>query len=317
MKALVVSSLSGPDALELKDVPDPQPGPGEVIVAVEAAGINFADTLQSRGLYPSGPKPPYIPGLEFAGVIENTQNRVMGFSGGRACAQRLTANPAQLFPIPDQWSFVEAAAFPVNYFTAYFAYELAGLLEGGKGKRVLIHAAAGGVGTAAVALGHLLGVETIGTASSDEKLARLKPLGLTHAINYKSVDYEAAVKEITQGKGVHGAFDMLGGEHTARTTRCLAPLGQIVIYGLATGSPPEFDFLAMFTRNASAHAFWLSPLLSYRERVLAAWKRLSEWIAQGSLRPIVGAELPLARSADGYRMLLERRNFGKVVLTTR
>src|SRR4051794_138960 len=163
MKAILVSHRGGPEALELREVPDPQPRAdrNEVVIDVEAAGVNFADTLQTQGTYPLGPRPPYIPGLEFAGTIAGTSQRVMGFTSTGSYAEKVAVSKTALLPIPGDWSAAQAAAFPVNYFTAYFGYWMAGMLanspspavSGKKQKRVLIHAVAGGVGTAAVEIG--------------------------------------------------------------------------------------------------------------------------------------------------------------------
>jgi NADPH:quinone reductase len=174
---------------------------------------------------------------------------------------------------------------------------------------------AGGVGTAAVEIGRLLGLDMFGTSSSDEKLRKVKELGLQHGINYRTQDYETVIAEATQGRGVHAVLEMLGGEHTAKGTRCLGDMGHIIVYGLATGQSPQFDFMAMFQKNLSAHALWLTPLTAHPEMMRPAWKQLSHWAEEGKLRPVVGTQLPLERAAEAHRMLLERRNYGKVVLT--
>jgi NADPH2:quinone reductase len=165
MKAIVVPKRGGPDVLELREAPEPVPNPAknEVLVDIEAAGVNFADTVQTQGMYPHGPRPPYIPGMEFAGHLHDSpSDRVMGFTPTGAYAERVAVNKRALMKVPDGWSAAEAAAFPVNYFTAYFGYWMAGLADpaanakAGRKKRVLIHAVAGGVGTAAVEMGKAL-----------------------------------------------------------------------------------------------------------------------------------------------------------------
>lgn len=312
MKAIVATRTGGPEVLQLQEIPDPQPREGEVVVRVEAAGVNFADTMQTRGLYPGGPPPPFVPGLEFAGTVEGTGERVMGFAAGGTYAERIAIPQSAVMPYPAAWSPAEAAAFLVNYLTAYFAYWMANVTPG---ERVLIQAAAGGVGTAAVQLADAFGVETYGTASSDEKLAKLKELGLDHPINYKSVDYEQKVMELTNGEGVDAVFEMLGGEHTVKAVRLLRPLGRVIIYGSATGAAPQFDFLQMFQRNASVHTLWITPLARDRDKMQQAMDDLISWAEAGRYRPIVGHTLPLAQAADAHRMLLERRNYGKIVLT--
>jgi NADPH2:quinone reductase len=233
-----------------------------------------------------------------------------------AFAEKVAARTELLWPVPEAWSAEEGAAFPVTYFTAYFAYWKAGLLEKSPGPtpRVLIHAVAGGVGTAAVQIGKLLGVEMYGTSSSEEKLARVKSLGLQHGINYKQRDYEEAIKELTNGEGVDAVFEMLGGEHVAKSVRCLRDFGRVIVYGAATGEKTNLDPRILYAKGASVHGLWLSTLSQHRELMQAAWKQLSAWTSAGHLRPVVGAVLPLEKAEEAYRLLMERKNFGKVVL---
>src|SRR5512146_2726553 len=193
MKAIVATDLGGPEGLAVRDVPQPEPAEGELLVKIEAAGINFADLLGIAGRYAGGPKPPYIPGREFAGTVVETGERVMGYAEQGAFGEYIAAQPHRVWPAPPQFSTVQAAAFPVNFLTAGFVYWLAGL--SGKWYRdrvrfperrrplVLIHAVAGGVGTAAVQIGKVLGSVTYGTSSIDAKLQGAFALGLDHAIN--------------------------------------------------------------------------------------------------------------------------------------
>ena len=318
MKAIVIQRFGGPEVLKLQEVADPQPQPGEVLVRVQAAGVNFADVMMAQGGYPGTPAPPVIAGREFAGVVEGSGERVMGYTQMSGFAEKVAAPRKLLWPQPMSWSAPEAAAFPVNYFTAYLAYWEAGLAEvapAGRRPRVLIHAVAGGVGTAAVQLGKILGVETYGTSSSDEKLARVKELGLDHGINYKQVDYESAVQKLTGGEGVDAVFEMLGGEHTAKSLRCLRDFGRVILYGTATGQQPKFDTRSMYAKASSVHGLWLTKL-SLKENIMRpAWGRMSGWIKEGKLRPVVGHVLPLERAGDAFRLMLERKNYGKIVLT--
>lgn len=335
MHAIIVNRRGGPETLEYKDVSAPEPDTmqDEVLIDVKAAGVNFADTMQTQGTYPTGPRPPFTPGLEFAGVIHGSDERVMGFCtpelGRGSYASRLVARRSQLFPVPDDWTYAEAAAFPINYFTAYFAYWMAGYTTPSpspapatavnQDRNVLIHAVAGGVGTAAVQIGRMLSVEMYGTSSSDEKLSHARALGLDHAINYKRVDYEQEINRLTNGVGVNAVFEMLGGEHTAKSTRCLSEFGKLIIYGTATGAPPQFDFMSMFQRNAKVQALWLTPIARHPSLMREAWQRMMEWAKdeiRGALRPVVGHELPLDQAAAAHRLLLERKNYGKVVLST-
>ena len=327
MKALVITSLAGPHALAIQDVPEPKPKPGQSISRVFAGGLNFADFMTSKGGYPGTPPPPLVAGREFAGIEEGPGRRVMGYTQWGAFAEKTTGFDNMLWPIPEHWTFEQAAAFPVNFFTAYLGYWQAGMTPGTpppsvthreeaarRTPRVLIHAVAGGVGTAAVQIGRLLGVEMYGTSSSDEKLARVKELGLQHVINYKRHEYEEVVKNLTHGEGVDAVFEMLGGEHTAKSLRCLRDFGRVIQYGTATGRAPQIDLRAMYAKSASVQGLWLTYLSQKREIMEPAWKQLSEWITQGKLTPQIGHVLPLERSIEAYKLLEQGKNYGKIVV---
>ena len=318
MHALVITSYGGPEALEIQHVPEPQPLASQEMVRVEACGINFADLLMVQDVYYGTPKPPLIAGREFCGIRQSDGQRVMGYVQWGAFAEWIAVTPASLWPIPKNWSVEEGAAFPVNYFTAYAAYWKAGLLEKpekGNSSRVLIHAVGGGVGTAAVQIGKLLRVEMYGTASSEEKLERAKELGLQHGINYKHRDYEEAIKELTHGEGVDTVFEMLGGDNTAKSVRCLSDFGRVIVYGRVSGQKSEIDTRMLYTKGTSVHGLWLTYLAEKPALMNMAWKQLCEWTQQGHLKPVVGHVLPYTKAVDAYRLLQERNNFGKVVLS--
>ena len=317
MKALVITSLSGPDALAIQDTAEPVLKADQTMVRVAAGGLNFADFMTTQGGYPGTPAPPLIAGREFAGVEENGGRRVMGYIQWGAFAEIVAGYSNMLWPVPEHWTDEHAAAFPVNYFTAYLGYWQAGMTQppaSGRTYRVLIHAVAGGVGTAAVQIGRILGVEMYGTSSSDEKLARVKELGLQHGINYKANDYEQVVKDLTRGEGVDAVFEMLGGEHTAKSLRCLRDFGRVIQYGTATGKPPQLDVRALYAKSASVQGLWLTYLSQKREIMEPAWKQLSEWIGQRKLTPVIGEVFPLDRAVEAYKLLQEGKNYGKVVL---
>ena len=317
MKVLMIASLSGPDALAVQETAEPVLKPGQTLVRVSAGGLNFADFMTAQGGYPGTPPPPLIAGREFAGVEESSKRRVMGYIQWGAFAEKVAAYPHMLWPVPENWSDEQAAAFPVNYFTAYLGYWQAGMTQpppSGGTHRVLIHAAGGGVGTAAVQIGRILGVEMYGTSSSDEKLARVKELGLQNGINYKKQDYEEVVKNLTGGEGVDAVFEMLGGEHTAKSLRCLRDFGRVIQYGTASGKQPQLDLRALYAKSASVQGLWLSYLSHKREIMEPAWKQLSEWIAQRKLAPVIGQVFPLERAIEAYKLLQEGKNYGKVVL---
>jgi NADPH2:quinone reductase len=317
MKALLLTSLSGPDALSIQDIAEPTAKAGQTLVRVGAGGLNFADVMTTKGGYPGTPPPPLVVGREFAGIEESSGRRVMGYAQWAAFAEKTTAYENMVWAIPDRWTDEQGAAFPVNYFTAYLGYWQAGMTQpaaAGKKHRVLIHAVAGGVGTAAVQIGHVLGIDMYGTSSSDEKLARVKELGLQHGINYKQHDYEETVKNLTHGEGVDAVFEMLGGEHTAKSLRCLRDFGRVIQYGTATGKAPQLDLRAMYAKSASVQGLWLSYLSQKREIMEPAWKQLSAWIAEGKLTPQIGHLFPLERAVEAYKLLQDGKNYGKVVL---
>jgi NADPH:quinone reductase len=349
MKALVITSLAGPNSLAIQDAPEPTPKPGQTLLFVKAGGLNFADFMTTKGGYPGTPPPPLIAGREFSGVEESTGRRVMGYTQWAAFAEKTTASSNLLWPVPDHWSNEQAAAFPVNFFTAYLGYWQAGLTtdqsggplkpdfglsgdsdsteknavapplsrslrQGGNPPRVLIHAVAGGVGTAAVQIGRILGIEMFGTSSSDEKLARVKELGLQHPINYKQHDYEEVVKNLTHGEGVDAVFEMLGGEHTAKSLRCLRAFGRVIQYGTATGKQPQLDVRAMYAKSASVQGLWLTYLCQKPEIMNPAWQQLSAWITDRKLTPQIGHVFPFDRAVEAYKLLEEGKNYGKVVL---
>jgi NADPH2:quinone reductase len=317
MKALVLSRLSGPDALAIQDVAEPTPKTGQTLVRVGAGGMNFADLMTTKGGYPGTPAPPLVVGREFAGVEESSGRRVMGYAQWGAFAEKTAVYSNMLWDVPGEWTDEHAAAFPVNYFTAYLGYWQAGMTEpaaAGKTHRALIHAVAGGVGTAAVQIGKLLGVAMYGTSSSDAKLARVKELGLQHGINYKAHDYEEVVKNLTHGEGVDVVFEMLGGEHTAKSLRCLRDFGRVIQYGTATGKQPQLDVRALYAKSASVQGLWLTYLSQKAEIMGPAWQRLSAWIAAGKLTPQIGQVFPLERAVEAYKLLQDGKNYGKAVL---
>jgi len=333
MKALVITRFGGPEVLELQQVPDAHPAPEELLVKVEAGGLNFADLLTARGAYAGTPKPPLTAGREFAGIElgkpESSGRRVMGYTQWAAFAEKTVAQRNLLWPVPESWTAEQAAAFPVNFFTAYFAYWKAGLVDPPNLQpnvqanvhpndkptaRVLIHAVAGGVGTAAVQIGKILGIEMYGTSSSDDKLARVRELGLQHGINYKQRDYVEAIKDLTGGEGVDAVFEMLGGEHVGKSVRCVRDFGRVIVYGSATGETPQLDTRLLYAKGASVHGLWLSYLSANRPLMESAWKQLSEWLAAGKLHPVIGKVFPLEQAREAYTLMQEGKNYGKIVL---
>jgi NADPH2:quinone reductase len=324
MKAIVNTRNGGPEVLEVQDVPEPQPQQDELLVKVAAVGLNFADILATAGQYAGGPKPPFVGGREFCGVRTDTGERVMGYADYGTFAEFIAAKKHRVWPAPARFSDIECAAFPVNFFTAYLAYWKSGLAGNDcdperpihkRRPRVLIHAVAGGVGTAAVQIGRQLGVETYGTSSSDAKLQGAFELGLTHRLNYTRQDWEALIREHTKGEGVDAVFEVVGGETTAKSIRCLAFLGRCILIGAASGESPKINGAALYGRMTSVHGLWLSRLINYPEIMQKSVAALMPWVEEGTLKPAVGHRMKLEEMPDAYRLMLEKKNFGKIVLT--
>src|SRR6478735_3530901 len=242
MKALVLTGTGGPEVLQVQERPDPPVGPGEMRIAVRAAGINFADTMARVGLYPDAPKTPCVLGYEVAGEVESLGEGVTDFKAGDRVvagtrfggqAELVTVPAAQALPLPDRLSFEQGAAFPVNYGTAYAALILMGGMR--EGDRVLIQGAGGGVGISATQLARNAGAEIFGTASPGKHEA-IRAQGVTQAIDYRSQDFEAEVMRITNGEGVDLIMDALGPTSFRKDYRLLRSGGRLVMYGLSENS---------------------------------------------------------------------------------
>lgn len=337
VKAIRIEAFGDSDALEPREVERPEPGPGEVLLEVRAAGINFADIMQRRGQYPGGPEPPFTPGMEAAGVVEEAGegvdfdegDRVVGLIGRGGYAEYVVADPGALFPIPEGMGFEEAAGFPVQYLTAHNClFEWGGLEReaqnasenaGGQGpradgERVLVHAAAGGVGTAAVQLASRAGAEVFGTASSPEKLDLAAELGCDHPINYTETDFSEEVGEITD-EGLDLVLDGVGGESFERSVGALAPFGRIVTYGVASGEPGVIETPELFFGNHSVIGYHLGRASQQAPgRVFSAVEDLTEGFASSELGVVVGETFDLEEAADAHAFIENRESSGKVVL---
>jgi len=321
MRAIEVTEYGDSDALGAVDRDTPEPDDGEVLVDVEASGINFADIMQRRGVYPGGPEPPYIPGMEVAGTVESTGEGVGVSEGDRVVAmvntggyaEYTTADARTLLPVPDGMSFVETAGFPVQFITAHSClFEWGGLEEG---ETVLIQAAAGGVGTAAVQLASNAGAEVFGTASTDEKLELASELGCDHPINYEEEDFREVVDEETDGRGVDLVLESVGGEVFNRSLDALAQFGRLVTYGVASGVPAKAVNQDLLFANQSVIGFHLGQATRYDAgKIMKAIPELTQGLESGELEVIVGEEFDLEEAAEAHRFIEDRRSSGKVVL---
>ncbi len=337
MKAVYITRHGTPEVLRCEEKPDLEPGPGELRLAVRAAGINFADIMQRMGLYPGRFHFPYVPGFEVAGTVEAIGEGVEHWKPGTRALAMLAAGgyasqvvvPAgRAVPLPAPMSFEEAAALPVNYVTAYHMMVRLGSLR--KGERILIHTAAGGVGIAAIQLARGIGAEIFGTASSS-KHAFLREQGVNHPIDYRTQDFAAEVSRLTQGSGVDMILDPLGGAATAKNYRLLAPMGRLMVFGFsraATGEKrsvgalleaarmPRFHPRKLMMENRAVYGVHLGRLntpacQAALAEELAALFRL---YAEGRIRPLVGKTFPLEQAAAAHRFIQRRENIGKVLL---
>ena len=321
MRAIEVTSYGDSEAIEPTERERPEPGAGEVRIAVAAAGINFADIMQRRGHYHGGPAAPFVPGLEVAGTIDAVGDGVgrevgetvvtMVDNGGYA--EYALADAAGLLPVPDGLSMAEAAGFPVQFLTARNC--LHGWGELSEGESVLIHAAAGGVGTAAVQLAREAGAEIFGTASTAEKLDRAAQLGCDHPINYEEEDFVATVEAETD-HGVDLVLDGVGGETTEQSLDALAQFGRMVVYGAASGTPGRLRTDSLLFGNYRIVGYHLGRAIQLRPmEVLGAVPELAEMLAAGDLEVQFDRAFDLANAAQAHEYIESRQSIGKVVLT--
>jgi putative PIG3 family NAD(P)H quinone oxidoreductase len=325
MKAIVISQPGEPDVLQYRDVPEPAPGPEDLLVRVRAAGLNRADLLQRRGGYPQpGPKPAFdIPGLEFAGEVVQVGARVEGFSAGDRVmgllagggyAEQVVIHHRVAMKVPESLSWNEAGGTPEVYITAHDALRQCDLQAG---ESVLIHAAGSGVGVAAIQIAKMLGATMVaGTAGSDEKLSLAKGLGLDLGVNYRTQDFADEVMQATSGRGVDVILDVIGADYWERNLRSLALKGRMVLVGLMSGATTQANLGLLLAKRASVRGTTLRarPLEEKALATRAFEKSVLPHIASGRIKVVVDRAFPLAEAAEAHRYLESNANFGKVVL---
>ena len=341
MRAVVLTGHGGPEVLQVQERPDPEVRAGEVRIAVKAAGINFADTMARVGLYPDAPKTPCVLGYEFGGEIESVGDgvddhrpgdRVMGGTRFNGQAELVTVAAGQAIPLPDGWSFEQGAAFPVNYGTAYAALVTMGGLSAGE--RVLIHAAAGGVGIAATQIARSVGAEIFGTASGAKHDA-ITAQGVDHPIDYRTQDFADEARRITGGEGLDVIIDATGPTNFRKDYRLLRDGGRMIMFGIteaSTGTGRSLPkLLSSLARMPLATTPWWKSLQAMNENkmvgglnMLSWWDReesidrvlepIRELLAQGGLDPVIAEAFPFDRAGAAHEFIAERRNVGKVVL---
>jgi len=344
MRAAVVRRYGAPDVLELQQAPDPQPKSGEVLVRVKAVGVNFADLLQRMGLYPGAPKPPFVPGLEIAGVVEKVADGARQAEGERfqpgdavaaithfnAYAEWIVLPAKVVYKLPPGMKFEEGAAMPVNYMTAYHSMFTMGNLQ--PGDRILIHGAAGGVGIAAVQLAKARGLVTFGTAGP-AKQEYLRKMGVDHAIDYEKSDFVEIVRKFAPD-GIEMVMDPIGGKSLARGQECLGPTGRLVVYGLseAAGSKgkrdlvrgakallqtPRFHPLKLMSQNLAVIGVSMGNMDSRLPLLRREMDEIFRLYVAGKIKPVIAKTFPLDQAAAAHQYIHDRKNIGKVVLTVR
>jgi NADPH:quinone reductase len=324
MIAIEISQPGGPEVLKPVERPSPEPGEGEVLIRVAAAGVNRPDVMQRRGLYPPPPGASDIPGLEVAGVVEHVGAGVSEWRGGdRVCAlvsgggyaEYVVAPAAQCLPVPEGLDFVAAAAIPETFFTVWTNVFERGHLQAGES--ALFHGGSSGIGTTAIQLAVARGARVFVTAGSDEKCRACERLGAERAINYKTEDFVAAVKALTGGTGVNLILDIVGKPYFDRNLVALAMDGRLVQIGLIEGSEATIDLRRLLGRRLTITGSTLRPRTVAEKGAIADALREQVWplLESGRVKPVVYATVPLAKAAEAHRLMESSEHVGKIVLT--
>jgi NADPH:quinone reductase len=322
MKAIRLTEYGGPEVLNLVEIDKPVPTGHEVLIEIKAIGVNYADTARREGQYVVKTPLPFIPGAEIAGVVAAVGDQVTKVKPGTRIvtliesggyAEYALADERALIPIPEHLDFHTAVALPLQGLSAYHILKTMGRLE--KGESVLVHAAAGGVGTIAVQLAKLFGAgKVIATASSDEKLALAREMGADVLINYTEPDWEQQVLEATGGKGVNVALEMVGGVVFNKTVKCLATFGRLVVFGAASGEQARFYPSSLMARNQSVIGFFLPQIMRKPELLQPSLVELLTYLGEGKLKLTIGGVFPLEDAAKVHTLLQSRKTQGKLIL---
>ena len=327
MKAWVVRELGGPESLRYEDIAPEQPPEGMVRIKVHAASINFPDALMVAGLYQVKPELPFVPGVEVSGEVMSAPpasgfkqgDRVMALldHGGLTrggYAEVADAMPASVTRMPDKMTFEDGAAFTLIFQTGWFGLHRRANLQ--PGETLLVHAAAGGVGSAAIQLGKAAGATVIATAGSDAKVEVCRKLGADHALNYKTQDFVEEVKAITGGRGADVVFDPVGGDVYDRTTKCIAFEGRIIVVGFTSGRIPQAATNHVLIKNYSVVGLhWGLYAKRAPELIPAATRALLDLYEAEKIKPYISARLPLSQAPRALATVAEGRSTGKVILT--
>jgi NADPH:quinone reductase len=322
MKAILCKQFGPPESLVLEELPSPAPGPGQVLVSVKAASVNYPDVLIIQNKYQVKPPLPFSPGSEMAGTVKalgagvtaaKAGDRVIAFSAYGAFAEEAVVDAARLVPVPDGMDFVTAAAFLLTYGTAHHA--LRNRADVKPGETLLVLGAAGGVGIAAIEIGKVLGLRVIACASSDEKLAVCREHGADATINYASEDLRERIKALSGGAGVDLIFDPVGGAYAEAALRSSNWRARFLVIGFAGGEIPKIALnLPLLMERSIVGVHWGEWTRRTPVEFASAVRELSGWFREGKLRPHVTATYPLERAAEAIRLLADRKVKGKVVV---
>lgn len=323
MKAVLCKQFGPPESLVLEELPSPKPGPGEVVVSVKAASVNFPDVLIIQNKYQFKPPLPFSPGSELAGVIKEVGEGVKAFKPGDkviafttygAFAEEVKTEAARLLPLPPGMDFASGAAFLLTYATSDHALRDRAQLKAGE--TLLVLGAAGGVGLAAIEIGSALGARVIACASSEDKLAVCREHGADATINYATEDLRERIKALSDGKGVDVVYDAVGGPYTEPAFRSIAWRGRLLVVGFAAGEIPKLPLNLALLKGASVvGVFWGDFARREPRQFAESVRQLAAWYAEGKLRPHVSQTLPLAQAADALKLMAGRKVKGKLVLT--
>src|SRR5687768_3653033 len=323
MKAVLCKQFGPPDSLVVEEVPSPRAGPGETVISVKAASLNFPDVLIIQNKYQVKPPLPFSPGSELAGVVKEVGAGVQGIAAGDkviafttygAFAEEVKTDASRLVPLPEKMDFVTGAAFLLTYATTDHALRDRAALAAGE--TLLVLGAAGGVGLAAIEIGKALGARVIACASSEDKLAVCRSHGADATINYATEDLRERIKALTEGRGVDVVYDPVGGPYTEPAFRSLAWRGRLLVVGFAAGEIPKLPLnLALLKGAAVVGVFWGDFARREPQRFAVSVRQLAQWYQEGKLRPHVSQSLPLDIAAQALKLMAARQVKGKLVLT--
>ncbi|TXG78502.1 MAG: NADPH:quinone oxidoreductase family protein [Rhodocyclaceae bacterium] len=324
MRAIVCHTLVGPEGLRLLEVPEPHPGPGQVRIRVHACGVNFADSLITRGEYQRQPPPPFTPGFEVSGEVVELGVGAAGVTVGDCVlavvphggyAEQAVVDPIRCVRLPAGLAWVDAAALPIAFGTAHLALSHRARLRAGE--RLVVHGAAGGIGLAAVTVGKRLGATVIATASGPDKLAVAGEYGADYLIDTSREDVRARIKELTGGRGADVVFDPVGGDLFDASLRSLDFEGRIVVVGFAAGRVPHIAANHLLVKNVDVIGVnWPAYAELNPQSMTRSLETLLRWLAEGLIRSQVSEVYPLDRAAEAIDCVLRRSSTGKLVLTT-